>query len=68
MRINVSLRGQRTEKKKKKKKIKEQNTKPTPVVLTVIILYFSLTDRCPGGKCYMEEQDLRGNTVGLHKA
>lgn len=55
--------------KKRKKIIKEQNKKPIPVtVLTVIILYFSLTDRCPGGKRYMEEQDLRGNTVGLHKA
>lgn len=68
MRVNVSLCGGRTG-KKKKKKIKEQSKKPIPViVLTVIILYFSLTDRCPSGKRYMEEQDLRGNTVGLHKA
>ena len=50
-------------------KKKEQNKKPTLViVLTVIILCFSPTGRCSSGKCYMEEQDLRGNAAGLHKA
>lgn len=68
MRVNVSLCGGRTEKKKKRRKDKKPK-KPIPViVLTVMILYFSLNDRCPGGKRYMEEQDLRRNTVGLHKA
>lgn len=37
-------------------------------MLAVIILCFSPTGRCPGGKRYVEEQDLRGNTAGLHKA
>lgn len=56
-------------KKKRGKKKEEQNEKPLAViVLTVIILCFSPTGRCPGGKCYMEEQDLCGNAAGLHEA
>jgi len=48
---------------------KEQNKKPTPIiVLTVIVLCFSPTGRCPSGKCYVEEQDLCGNTARLHEA
>lgn len=65
MRIKLLLCG----KEKTWKKKKEQNEKPLSViVLTVIILCFSPTGRCPGGKRYMEEQDLCGNAAGLHEA
>lgn len=64
MRIKLSLSGEGEKKMKK-----EQNKKPISIiVLTVIILCFSLAGRCPSGKCYVEEQDLCGNAAGLHEA
>lgn len=56
------------EKYRKKNKTKQKNPTPIVVMLAVIILCFSPTGRCPGGKRYVEEQDLRGNAAGLHKA